>query len=291
MIKLGNLLYVVLFAGAHYAAGAPNSGYQYSREVNAWLRLHMVPATWAEAGMRCLLEGGTLASPTTNAMAQVMVAMMDDHKLTRSVFTGINSILVRENFTSLEGVPLSSIPVGWAAGQPDNENSDEECVALTGAAQLEDVSCGSMLPYFCKKPSKSPNCGDGEHEYNMVSRTGSCYKFNREPKSWRNALATCYAQGGYLAIINSKTESTVLKEILAVEKKGGYTYVGFMKYADGVWATINGDTLAEAGFQEWAPQEPNNAAGIETCGSIFASGLLNDAQCVDPRAFMCEFTL
>ncbi|XP_063617169.1 collectin-10-like [Cydia splendana] len=123
----------------------------------------MVPARWSDAGMRCLLEGGVLASPTTNAMAQVMAAIMDDHKLTRSVFTGINSILVRENFTSLEGVPLSSIPVGWAAGQPDNDNADEDCVALTGGAKMEDVSCESVLPYFCKKASKTINCGDGEH--------------------------------------------------------------------------------------------------------------------------------
>ncbi|XP_061707735.1 macrophage mannose receptor 1-like [Cydia pomonella] len=287
MIKLGKLLCAILFVGTHYAAGAPNSGYQYSREVNAWLRLHMVPATWAEAGMRCLLEGAVLASPTTNAMAQVMVAMMDDHKLTYSVFTGINSILVRENFTSLEGLPVSSIPVSWADGQPDNDNTDEDCLVLTSEGKLADMSCESMLPYFCRKEDK---CGATKAKgYKWEPRTGSCYKYHEEFRMWRDALATCHAEGGHLTTINHNIESTVLKEIFS-GKIGNYAFVGILHYNDDVWATINGEMLSDFGFLGWAKGEPNNVNENEFCGSIYHDGLLNDVQCHQSAPFICEFT-
>ncbi|XP_063358766.1 secretory phospholipase A2 receptor-like [Cydia amplana] len=258
----------------------------------------MVPATWAEAGMSCYLEGGLLASPTTSAVANVMVAMMADKQLTYS-FTGINSIRAKDNFTSLDGVPLSSIPLGWSADQPDNANSDEDCVALTGAGKMADVSCGSMLPYFCRKNK----CGPKDNGYEWEPRTSSCYKFHHITNTWRKALATCHAEGGHLAIINSETESTVLKdlydehpdEVIVGASEYKHAFIGFMKY-EHEWATIYvfimlaGEPLGKAGFAVWNTNEPSKYGymGKELCGSIHRNGLLNDAPCQDRSAFICE---
>ncbi|XP_061707866.1 collectin-11-like [Cydia pomonella] len=142
------------------------SDYVFRSEVNAWLRLHMVPTIWSDAAMRCYLEGGILASPTTKAMTRAMSAMMAEHKLTRSVFTGINSILSTKNFKSLDGLSVSSIPVSWADGQPDNANTDEDCLVLTSEGKLADMSCESMLPYFCRKEDK---CGATKAEGDSYS--------------------------------------------------------------------------------------------------------------------------
>ncbi|XP_061707863.1 lymphocyte antigen 75-like [Cydia pomonella] len=260
--------------------------------------------------MRCYLEGGTLASPTTIGMAQVMSAMMAEHNLTRSIFTGINSILTAKNFKSLDGVLVSNIPLPWADGQPDDANSDEDCLVLTSAGELADISCESLLPYFCRKENKcgAKDNGDCLSGYEWEPRTGSCYKFHRTATTWCKALATCHAEGGRLAIINNPTESAALKETIPKNKIIGaydvdYAFIGFKQYYDDEWATINGplllplkcfflltgDTLAKAGFEKWSNGEPNNP-GTECCGSIYRNGLLNDAQCELEFPFICEFT-
>ncbi|XP_047987329.1 C-type mannose receptor 2 [Leguminivora glycinivorella] len=271
--------------GPYYAASAFTSEYEYRPEVDAWLRLHIVPAIWSDAGMRCYLEGGTLASPNTKDMLQTMSVMMAKHKLTR-VFTGINCIPSSGNYKSLEGVPVSSIPSGWIPGQPDNDNMDEDCVVLTRDGKLADMSCESLLPYFCRKENK---CGPVKKGYQWEPRTGSCYKLHGSEKSWRKAQTACHSEGGHLAVINNQIESTVLKDIMNKKNEERHAFIGFMQYYDKVWATINGDTLSEAGFTTWNKGEPSSPE-LEKCGSIYRNGLLNDAPCDYRLPYLCEFT-
>lgn len=285
---------LILIIGTHCEANNANSGYVYSQEAGVWLRLHLETATWYEAGMRCTLEGGILASPTTSAIAQKMASMMaeQDEQLVHSVFTGINSILVKGNYTSLDGVPLSAIPVPlW--------DSYEDCVVLTRAGKLADVNCQSELPYFCRKDN-AQKCGIQAKGYVWEPRTDSYYKFHRIARTWDAANSVCQAEGGHLVIINSNTESTVLKQIFAknpentitgtefvIEKN--YAHVGFKRNGD-KFVTINGKSLREAGFEKWSPGEPNNP-DVEKCGSIYKNGLLNDIDCTKKFAFICEFTV
>ncbi|XP_047997953.1 collectin-11-like isoform X2 [Leguminivora glycinivorella] len=250
------------FTGLYYAARA-DADFVYSSEAGG-LVLHTLPGIWSDAAMRCYLEGGMLASPTSSGLVREMTANMAEHKLTR-VFTGINSILYQKSFKSLDGVPRSSIPVGWAEGQPDNANTDEDCLVLTNEGQLTDMSW-----------------------YKWEERTKSCYKYHETGETWRQALATCHADGGHLAIINTQTESTVLKEMFN-EKGGLHAFVGFSHYYDDEWATIHGETLSGAGFSKWGKDEPNNTGKNEFCGSINQEGLLNDASCNVPAPFICEF--
>ncbi|XP_047997956.1 uncharacterized protein LOC125235432 isoform X5 [Leguminivora glycinivorella] len=147
------------FTGLYYAARA-DADFVYSSEAGG-LVLHTLPGIWSDAAMRCYLEGGMLASPTSSGLVREMTANMAEHKLTR-VFTGINSILYQKSFKSLDGVPRSSIPVGWAEGQPDNANTDEDCLVLTNEGQLTDMSCESILPYFCLDDKCGPVMAKGE---------------------------------------------------------------------------------------------------------------------------------
>ncbi|XP_061707865.1 hemolymph lipopolysaccharide-binding protein-like [Cydia pomonella] len=158
--------------------------------------------------------------------------------------------------------------------------------------------------------------------YKWEPGTGSCYKYHESKNTWREALAKCHAEGGHLTIINSQTESTVLKELFK-DKDEYHAFIGFSHYYDDVWATINGkgwfllpsnsditiptykklyyilvvlfrvltgERLSEAGFSEWDKDEPNNVSKNEFCGSIHHNGLLNDAPCNRGAPFICEFT-
>ncbi|XP_061707686.1 asialoglycoprotein receptor 2-like [Cydia pomonella] len=292
---------LILCVGLQYVAGGSNIDYVYKSEMDGWLHMSMEPATWSDANKRCNQDGGVLASPTTGGMAQAMGSMMvkNGEKLMYSVFTGINSI-DKEKFTSLDGVKVSSMPVRWASGQPDDASSDENCVELTHSGELAAISCQSELPYFCYK-QRNVTCGAKAEGYEWEPRTGSCYKFHRVAKPWSLAKATCSDEGGNLAIINSYAESLVLKYIykknpkslIAGAEDGDYAIIGFKKSEDGEWVTINGDTLAAAGFQGWSAGEPNNAHGwTENCGSIFRDGRLNDCPCYGySYPFICEITL
>ncbi|XP_047987766.1 hemolymph lipopolysaccharide-binding protein-like [Leguminivora glycinivorella] len=146
--------------------------------------------------------------------------------------------------------------------------------------------------------SPDSKCGAKVQGYEWEPRTGSCYKFHPLVRGWSNAKASCQDEGGHLAIINSDTESTVLKEFFEkneIYRDGAvwdwdHAYIGFEKLSDGKWVTINGETLAEAGFNRWAANEPNNSRGEEDCGSI-RGGLHNDLFCNNyPVPYICEIT-
>lgn len=48
-------------------------------------------------------------------------------------------------------------------------------------------------------------------------------------------------------------------------------------------------TLAAAGFDEWADTEPNNLNGNEYCGSVYETdGKYNDQDCSYSYGFICE---
>lgn len=48
-------------------------------------------------------------------------------------------------------------------------------------------------------------------------------------------------------------------------------------------------TLEEAGYAQWSPNEPNNYINTEFCGTIFKNdGNFNDVDCSHQYAFICE---
>ncbi|XP_047987677.1 hemolymph lipopolysaccharide-binding protein-like [Leguminivora glycinivorella] len=119
--------------------------------------------------------------------------------------------------------------------------------------------------------------------YEYKHNTGSCYKFHRVAQTWHRAARICHAEGGHLAIINSKKESQEIKTIF--EKNPGSTIFGAehdfialigawnWNIQDGEWLTVNGQTLEEAGF---ADRQPNNLGGDQTVLAVDRAGKLND---------------
>ncbi|XP_048003485.1 uncharacterized protein LOC125239820 isoform X2 [Leguminivora glycinivorella] len=124
-------------------------------------------------------------------------------------------------------------------------------------------------------------------EYIFNKHTKSCHKLHTEFVPWQTAYATCAREGGYLAILNSEYEAQTLARM--IKSEWIWAHVGFSYWRKGLWVTIHGETLAQAGYDSWAPGEPNDW-NEERCGSLAADGhALVDIDCVDhARPFICE---
>ncbi|XP_045771387.1 macrophage mannose receptor 1-like isoform X1 [Maniola jurtina] len=286
---------VTILNGRHFRCD-----YTYFNKADGWLKLHRIPANWREARLRCHLEGSKLASPLNSQLAAAMRSVTQQNALTCGIYTGIHSSFSRGDFHSVEGIPLSRIPHTWAEGEPDNLNNEESCMMMLDSGELADVNCSETLPYLCyRKTTRTAlgDCGTVDSEYKLESRTGSCYKFHKVPRTWSRAYMACAAEGGHLAIINSDTEAQVIKEIFAKHPGGSMrgnfwkevAFVGFHDWGEhGEYLTIEGQTLEEAGYAKFSGGEPNNATTGEYCGAVYRSGLLDDLWCENAYAFICE---
>ncbi|RVE42393.1 hypothetical protein evm_012952 [Chilo suppressalis] len=207
------------------------------------------------------------------------------------------------------GVPLSKIRTVWAPDEPDNNQNGEDCLVMLKNGTMADVPCTETYSYVCYRKKTSEvelnECGTVDNGYKLNPKTGSCYKFHKDAVAWTHAFSVCAAEGGYLAIINSEEEAQELKllvdsnppETLSTTNSLS-TSIGFRDWSDHtMWLTVHGQTLEEAGYPRWAPDEPNNvqydAVGGENCGSILryikpGAGMLNDVPCNLPLAFICE---
>ncbi|XP_022827254.1 macrophage mannose receptor 1-like [Spodoptera litura] len=275
--------------------------YKYSTKAKGWFKHFVVPATWADARLRCTLEGAILASPVNADIEAEMNKIMDTFFTSESeIFTGLHATLTGDFYT-VDGVPLSEVLLVWAEKEPDNAGNKEHCITLNGNGEAADRSCHEARPYICFRSgdlkTEANECGTIDPEYKLDSRTEFCYKFHTVPRPFSRAHFTCSAEGGHLAIINSQVEATVLKDLYAKYPDGKMignfqkdaALIGFYDWGErGDWRTIHGQTLDEAGYSKFSGGEPNNYTTGEFCGSIYRSGLLNDRWCENPAPFICE---
>nr|QWY13116.1 IML19 [Mythimna separata] len=277
--------------------------YRYSSAAKGWFKYFDVPVTWFDARMRCALEGAVLASPTTPQLKVEMtgfINLTDNEEILYEVFTGIHATLASGDYHTIEGTPLSVIPRTWAPNEPDNKDNKERCLTLNSIGQLADVWCNETRPFVCYRAEYSRlninECGTIDPEYHLDRRTHKCYKFHKHPKVFGQAALACSAEGGHLAIINSATEATVLKELFAKYPDSSLVgmqwknvaLIGFHDWSDHTeWRTIQGQTLTEAGYDKFGPKNPDNLGG-QYCGAIFRSGDLDDMSCDHVLAFICE---
>ncbi|XP_022827253.1 macrophage mannose receptor 1-like [Spodoptera litura] len=275
--------------------------YKYSTEAKGWFKHFVVPATWADARLRCTLEGATLASPINADIEAEMNKIMNTFFTSKSeIFTGLHATLTGDFYT-VEGVPISEVLLTWAENEPNNVGNKEHCITLNGNGEAADRSCHATRHYICFRSAdlktEANECGTIDPEYKLDSRTGFCYKFHTVPRTFSRAHFACSAEGGHLAIVNSKVEATVLKELYAKYPDGKMignfkkdaAIIGFYDWGErGDWRTIHGQTLEEAGYTEFSAGQPNNYTTGQFCGAIYRAGLLNDIWCDIPAPFFCE---
>ncbi|XP_048003670.1 C-type mannose receptor 2-like [Leguminivora glycinivorella] len=270
---------------------SPGQEYIYYDAANGSMKLHRTPASWSEARLKCFDEGAELASPENEALLYSMSrVLLTSRQPVLQVFTGVNDLLSRGYFTSLKGVPLKKMAAAWAPREPNNLNHFGNCLIMQRSGPLFDSKCDDMYPYICYKrdpPSQMALCGttDTEYVYNKLTKT--CHKIHPQFVSWQAAYAMCDREGSYLAIVNSEYEARTLARMIKTEWI--WAHLGFSYWREGLWVTVHGETITEAGYDEWAPGEPNDA-NVERCGCIAADiPKFVDIDCLDhARPFICE---
>ncbi|KAL4704629.1 hypothetical protein ACJJTC_002886 [Scirpophaga incertulas] len=296
----------LFLAAINTASSQYRFDYTYNVKAGGWLKLHMMPANFHNAFKRCHAEGAVLASPINTYLRNAMIAL---HKRNNNenfaLYTGIHATISKGAFTSIEGVPLSRIHTVWAPDEPDNHNDNEDCIVMLQNGTMADVRCSETFPFVCfKKKTKNliiNDCGTVDNEYIMDSRTGSCYKFHKVGRSWRNAYMTCIAEGGYLAIINSATEAEVITDVFArapakdiFSKYKDVASIGYYDWSEfGVFYTVHGETIQEAGYATWGEGNPDNGKNVDgdyVCGGVSRDGAhFYDLWCnADIAPFICE---
>ena len=99
---------------------------------------------------------------------------------------------------------------------------------------------------------------------------GNTYDLVFDPNaSWDAARAAAQAAGGDLVTIESQAEQDFVESILTSNSAltGAYWF-GLQETTEGVFQNVNGNAL---GYTNWAPNEPDNAAGNESVGQILWS--------------------
>ncbi|CAH2106818.1 unnamed protein product [Euphydryas editha] len=275
--------------------------YTYYPIIDGWLKLHLIPMNWGDAWLKCDLEGSVLASPTDKNMISAMDSHWNLQNTTYCAFyTGVHATFSKGNYFSIDGISLAKMPVQWAADEPDNENNNEQCIVWTDG-KIADVNCFDLFPYMCFKRKTNDmaitSCGTVDKEYELDFRTHSCYKFHDHSTMWYAAHMTCAAEGGYLAIINSAYEASILSKISKNYYNKNFQdsiddviHIGIHDlHVHGLWRTIHGSKIKETGYAEWHPNQPDDRYIPDLhCGAMTINGYLIRNSCSKYAPFICE---
>ncbi|CAH0719672.1 unnamed protein product, partial [Brenthis ino] len=243
------------------------------------------------------MEDAILASPLDEQLKDALGTYSKAYGIDR-LYVGIHATFSSKIWHSIEGIPLENLEDHLNISQM--WSSDYRTCAVMEAGSLINVGCQQMFPYICYKSDnvirELTACGTNDTAYQLDNRTGNCYKFHADARSWVEAYETCFAEEAYLAIINSHTEARVLTDIFSNHPSNmihadhpNVMNIGMIDWEHNrEWYTIHGEPIQDAGYASWSRGEPNNADLIEYCGSIYRNGLLNDEACLKKNVFICE---
>ncbi|XP_013143372.1 PREDICTED: uncharacterized protein LOC106107186 [Papilio polytes] len=297
-IKIFLTLFVIFSSKSILESKEYRYDYRYISDIDGWIKIHLFPAKWQDARLRCQLEGAVLASPETPALALILKSMAAE-RFPCGLYTGVHATFSPGDYFSVEGTPIARMPIEWAPNEPDNHEGKEECIILQGNGTAADVVCTDLYPYVCyrRSPVTLNECGSVDPEYHYDSRTGSCYKFHDVGKSWSRAFMACASEGAYLAIINSNVEANALSGLYGKYpdyqisgKVKHAAHIGFLSWGDiGTWTTIHGQSIKAAGYSKFAKGQPDSP-DVTPCGGMFRNGELDDFSCQATGPFICEKT-
>jgi len=83
-------------------------------------------------------------------------------------------------------------------------------------------------------------------------------------RSWADARDYCKSKGGHLVTISSESENEAVYNLVKNGEKGVYWIGGYL--SNNSWAWVNGE---EFNYTNWAPGEPNDMGGKETCIQMY----------------------
>ncbi|CAB3229592.1 unnamed protein product [Arctia plantaginis] len=209
-----------------------------------WIKPHKVMATWFDAVEQCNKEGALLASPINEDILNHMISIIGTNGHTTPYFIGNNANIKSGLYVSLEGVPLSNMPVINMIEVLDPRAG--LCMVMDHKMLLSVVSCTSRRPYMCYKARDDhlnmTECGTFDKKYIRLSKTGSCYKYYAEKVNWVTAYETCINEGAYLAVLNDNKEQLSVRDFIWDQNNSGaeYVHIGLLEWkVGGPWFSVH----------------------------------------------------
>lgn len=269
------------------------SDYEYNAKTDAFYKFHPESTRQWSCNQICEIEGAKIMQIESHEdVVQTHGTFKKYPDLPNYAWVGLDGA----THESTEEKPLIYL-------SQEVSDTDGQCDVVSRSGEINSYPCYQQLPFFCKVKASDAyydsKCGVYGKNYVHKPQIGSCYKISESAYSWNEAYAECRAEGAHLLIVNSVAESLVIQELTRrVSVRGSrfpwFYFAGFraappLGNETLVFKTIFNQTLDEAGYNKWSPNEPNNNLGNEFCGTFFKSdGKFNDVNCVHEYGFICE---
>lgn len=118
------------------------------------------------------------------------------------------------------------------------------------------------------------------------------FKIHDTTATWYEARKICSAEGGQLAVLDTKEKRDLFKQWIE-ERNYGAVWLGFHALIEqGIWLTITGESIYSIGYYPWGSGEPSGSQGGEPtqCAAFWNNGI-GDFNCDLARPFICEINV
>ncbi|KAH9644681.1 hypothetical protein HF086_011850, partial [Spodoptera exigua] len=229
--------------------------YKHIPTAEGFFKHFVIPATWADARLRCSLEGTPLS--------EISLAWAENEP--NNVGNNENCITFNAN--------------GEMADRSCNEPRPYICFR-SAEIKTEVNECGTIDSEY-KLDQRTNSC----YKFHTVPRTFSGAHFACSAEGGHLAIINSNVEATVLRELFAKYPSGTMFGSFRKD----FAFVGFHDWGETAdWRTIHGQTLEEAGYKKFASGEPNNATRGEYCGGILRTALLCDLWCERPAPFICE---
>ncbi|CAH0625632.1 unnamed protein product [Chrysodeixis includens] len=274
--------------------------YTYIEELNAFYKVHWDSSgdTWDSAFLACNDEEANLFYPKQKeewGPVKVLMQNMTEQPNVTDIFVGYHNKYHLGEFITVDGhatpYPLIKDVI---------DNSMDQCILMsinTGEFRISPCARDpeSPLPFFCKKEiQEDMSCPTVDKGYKYSTELRRCYKVNKTPKLWSEAVQTCYMEGGMLVLAETSEE---LQKLSRFVESGTYSS-GFRKlYPREEYYTLAGQKF-KGEINKYQPVERYNNYGepemvYGTCGAIEISrGARSSTESCDTyRPFICQMEI
>ncbi|XP_035692640.1 uncharacterized protein LOC118427111 [Branchiostoma floridae] len=235
--------------------------------------------TYAEARQTCASDDGLLAMPKDSASNAFIFNLGGENH-----WLGFTDVDTEGQWVFEDGQTLASSGyTNWKVNEPNDLGAEDCAQFIPPSDEWNDVPCDRTFGFVCQ----ISGCQNG---YSYFSHTGRCYRAYDTEKTFDEALATCEAEAGTLAM----PRDDITNDFLVALKNTVNVDLGFyfgLDHRGGAWTYVDGGAL---GYTNWGAGEPNG--GSEECGGFFPATFStthlrdkwNDGPCSGKHGFICE---
>jgi hypothetical protein len=193
---------------------------------------------------------------------------------------GFNDYAVENSFAWVTGAAISFTK--WSSGEPSDNGGDEDCTLVQGG-NWNDGECSNLREFVCEcDPAlhmpPAPACMSSA-AYSQVFQ-GRRYRSEGNTATYADAMASCAAEGGHLAVVTDTAENDYVRSMIS-----DTSWIGFSdSVSEGNFTWITGSTSS---YNKWSGPQPDDNGG-EDCVEVNTNGDWNDQKCAATRGFVCE---